>query len=266
MGDAMPAMSAAAAPPTRGPRRGLLVAGAVLLLVGIGLFVGAGRRLSDGVTSLAPAPGGCETVLDFDGGGTYIFFVETRGSLDDLEGTCATSDGDYEFDEAIPRVSLTLVDDGGDEVDLDRVDSPTYDGAGRQGTAVRTADLDEGGRYVLTVDTSESDVVVRVGKDPARGVGLMRTSGIAAGVLGVAAIAAAFLLRRTPPSPVATPSGPAPMWQPGQGPPPVAPPTPGQVAHPPYGGPPTGPPGQYGPTGWPGQGGSWSPPPPPPRR
>ncbi|MFV0306457.1 MAG: hypothetical protein ACK5OX_01780 [Desertimonas sp.] len=262
MGYAMPGAPAAAPVPKRGIRWPLFAAALALAVVGVGLFVAAGMRLSDGVTSLAAAPAGCETVLEFDGGGTYIFFIETRGSLDEIEGTCDVAEGDYRFEETLPRVSLTLVDVGGDEVDLDRVDTPSYDGAGRRGQAIRTAEIDDDGQYVLTVETSEADVVVRVGKDPNRGVGAMRSFGLALGVVGIAGLAASLLLRRKPASVMATASGPATMWQPGQGPPPVAPPTSGQPPHPPYGGPPSGP---FTPPNQPGPGGGSWPTPPPPR-
>lgn len=266
MGYAMPAPPVPApAPPAPTSRRiPLVVAGVVLALVGVALFVMGGMRLRDGVESLAPAPGGCESVLEFDGDGTYTFFVETRGELDALDGNCAGVDREYDYDgDALPRVSLTLVDESGGEVDLDRVDGPTYDAAGRSGTAVRTAELEAGGVYTLTVDTNEADLVVRVGRDPNRGVALMRTSGIAVAAVGLlGAVAALVFLRRrggTPP-PVAV-AGPASQWQPGQGPPPVAPPNAAKPIHPPYG------------AGQPGYGGQWGtpppssyPPPPPPGR
>lgn len=268
MGYAMPGPpvpTPAPAPPRN--RRWLLVAaGVVVALAGGTLFVAAGMRLSDGVESLAPAPGGCETVLDFDGAGTYTFFVETTGQLDALEGDCAGDEREYDYDgDALPRVNLTLVDEAGEEVDLDRVEGPSYVAAGRRGQAVRTAELAAGGTYILTVDTDEVELVVRVGKDPNRGVAPMRLAGLALVALGLIGAVAALLVRRGATAAPAAPVAATPVWQPGGGPPPVAPPNAGTPVHPPYGG------------GQPGIGGQWGvpppsigspppPPPPPPRR
>lgn len=244
------------APPTRRRRLPLLLVGALLLVTGIGVFVASRMRLSDGVTSLAAAPAGCETVLRFDGAGTYTFFVETTGELDGLDGDCTTGARDYDYDgDTLPRVSLTLVDGSGQEVDLDRVEGPSYDGAGRRGEAVRTAELDAGGDYVLTVDTNETELVVRVGKDPTRGVALMRALGVGLAVLGLLAVLAWLVWRRPGGVAPVTAMGPAPIWQPGSGPPPVAPPMSGVPHRPPSAGSPSGP-------VWP----STPPPPPPPRR
>ena len=40
------------------------------------------------------APIGCDTVLDFDEGGDYVLFVETKGELDDIRGDCAADTDD----------------------------------------------------------------------------------------------------------------------------------------------------------------------------
>ena len=228
-----------------GVRRLPLVAGGVAAMIaGGGLVIASGARLSNGVEALAPAPAGCETVLEFDDAGTYTFFLETSGSIGALEGDCAASARDYSFEgDSPPRVSLTLVDEGGNEVDLDRVDSPSYDAAGRQGVAIRTAAVPAGGSYTLTVDTNETDVVVRVGRNPSSGVSMMRLGGIGLAVIGAAgALAAWFVGRSSASPPPAVATGPDPGWQPGHGPIPVAPPTIGSSPQPP----------------------SWAPPPPPP--
>ena len=252
-------------PPAAANRRRtplLLLLGAALLITGIVLWVLGSQRYRDAITSMAPAPAGCETSLEFDGDGMYTFFVETKGSLDAIDGDCTSSERDYDYDgDASPRVSLTLVDTGGDEVDLERVEGPSYDGGGRSGEAIRTAEIDEAGTYVLTVDANDPDVVVRVGQDPNAGVGVMRILGILAAIAGLGAIVLGLLRRRGRPA-LATPTGSAPQWQPGGGPPPVAPPPSSYPQAPPYRQPPA--PGPYGPGQWgtPGPGG---PPPPPPQ-
>ena len=117
----------------------LIVAGVV---AGVALWFGAGRRYDDAVAELAPAPIGCDTTLVFDETGTYTFFVETKGHdrphrrrLPRPTPAATTSTG-------VPRVTLTLVDDDGDNVDLDRTSGPTYDRDGKHGTGVRSVDID----------------------------------------------------------------------------------------------------------------------------
>jgi hypothetical protein len=223
--------------------RPLLVGlGLLSILVGVVLAAVAGRRYDDAVTDLAPAPVGCETSLEFDGAGTYTFFLETKGQVGELEGDCAATDREYEYEgEALPRVSLTLVDADGQEVDLDRVDGPSYDRAGREGTAVRRASIDGPGTYVLSVDADEPDVMVRVGKDPEQGVLPLRAGG---GVLilgGMVAVVLGLVLGRDRSLPPAA-GGTTPYWQPSGGPPPVAPPYAHQPSAPPWSpGPPPGP-------------------------
>ena len=64
----------------------LVLGGAAAMIAGGALVVASGSRLSNGVEALAPAPAGCETVLEFDDAGTYTFFLETSGSIGALEG------------------------------------------------------------------------------------------------------------------------------------------------------------------------------------
>ena len=114
----------------------LIVAGVV---VGVLLWLAAGQRYDDAVADLAPVPLGCTTTLAFERTGTYTFFVETKGEIGEIDGDCVTDGRSYDVDaEDTPRVSLALVDERGDEVDLDRVDGPSYDRSGRRGVGVRT--------------------------------------------------------------------------------------------------------------------------------
>jgi len=235
--------------------------GVIVLVVGVigavALWLLAGNRYDDAVDDLAPAPVGCDTTLQFERGGTYTFFVETTGAVGDLDGDCEADDRSYELDsDELPRVQLTLVGPGGDEVDLDRADGPSYDRGGSSGSGVRSVDIDDAGEYVLTVEAEEEDVVVRVGRDPGSGVGPMRVAAAALLVAAVVIGALALLLGRgRGPEPVGAP-GPG-QWPTLPAQPPIAPPVaPGP--QPLYGVPP--PPGQgaSGPIGRP------LPPPPPP--
>jgi hypothetical protein len=107
-------------------------------------------------------------------------------------------------------------------------------------------------------------VVVRVGKDPERGVSTMRTLGIGLVVAGLVLALAGLILGRSKRRPApAAPAGS--IWMPAGGPPPVAPPQAGAPTQPPY----VAPPPQYPPQGYPRQppgSGRPLPPPPPPVR
>lgn len=230
------------APHARARMLGLI--GLVVAVVGaIALWFLAGKRYDDAVADLAPAPVGCDTTLAFDRTGTYTFFVETAGEVGELEGDCGTDDRDYEFTgDGLPRVSITLRDDAGDEVDLDRVSGPTYDRGGSRGEAVRTAEIDEEGDYTLTVDANADDVVVRVGRDPATGVTPMRGGAGALLVVGLGVGAVGLSAGRRRPSEPTSAPGVEP-WRPvaGQAPP-AAPPYASQPPAPPYEWPPADPP------------------------
>ncbi len=219
------------------------ILGVLALVVGvigaIVLWVASSKRYDDAVADLAPAPVGCDTQLDFEQTGTYTFFVETAGSVGEIDGDCETDDRDYEFDgDETPRVELTLVDDDGDEVDLDRADGPSYDRGGSRGTAVRTAEIDATGEYVLRVSGEVDDVMVRVGQDPSSGVlamrvgaGLLLALGLVLGVVGL-------VLGRRPAADGGSYTYGVPQWPPLSGEPfsrPTAPPYANPPVPPPYG-------------------------------
>jgi len=230
------------------------------LLVGAALWLAASRRYDDAVSRLAPVPLGCTTTLEFERTGTYTFFVETRGSVDEIDGNCLTDDRSYDVDdEEAPRVSLSLLDDAGGSMDLDRADGPTYDRAGRRGEGVRTVDIDETGEYELTATASsdETEVLVRVGQDPASGVTALRVGGLVAALVGVAVGLVLLLVagrRRPTPLPVTT-AGP--RWPAGDADrsAPVAPPTTNPPTAPPY----TPRPASHGPFPAPGVPEEWRP-------
>ncbi len=220
------------------------VLGAVALAIGVlgavALWLIAGKRYDDAVESLAPAPVGCVTTLVFDRTGTYTFFVETTGSVGEIDGDCAADDTSYEgSDDDPPRVELALTSADGSPVDLNRVDGPSYDRAGASGRGFRTAEIDTDGEYVLSVTADAEDVMVRVGRDPASGVVPLR---IGAGVVlaaGLVLATLAFLRGRTQWSIPSDSGPPAAPWQPQH-------PLTRPVA-PPYANPPTPPP--YAPPG-----------------
>ena len=265
----------------RNRRRTLLrVFGIVAILLGVvvGLAVWsvADQRLSDAVDGLARAPIGCDTVLDFDEGGTYVLFVETKGELDDVRGDCAAdTDIDWTSDE-LPTVTLTLADPEGSNVDLESDDSVSYDTGDAAGESVQSVNIDTPGDHVLRVESDDSGFAIAVGRDPNSGVLALRAIALAALTVGV--VFGVILLvgsrrgradrpaetEEWAPQPGAGPNWP--MSPPGF---PAPPPTTGTTA---VVGPPSGPairptvaplptPPSVAPI--PGQPGPWGPPPPP---
>ena len=72
----------------------------------------AGQRYDDAVADLAPAPIGCDTTLVFDRAGTYTFFLETTGTVGEIDGDCDTDDRSYDLgDDDPPALDVTLLDD-----------------------------------------------------------------------------------------------------------------------------------------------------------
>ncbi len=263
-----------------GVRRVLgIVALAAGLVAGVFLWLAAGHRYDDAVRHLAPAPIGCDTTLSFDRTGTYTFFVETKGHVGAIEGDCESAARDYDV-ASLPRVTLTLVDADGTNLDLERTSGPTYDRAGRRGEGIRAARIDRTGTYVLTVAATSTDAMIRVGKDPGRGVAALRAGAVAALVAGAVAGALLMLLAR-PRRRAAQLRPPVPAWptglptRPPLGPPTANPPIPPPYAPRPPPAAPAPPSDRWPPTattpparppgGWPGRGGPLPPPSPPGR-
>ena len=261
--------------PAKGRRRtGLLVFGLLVLLAGVGagvvMFLGAGSQEEDAIKNLQRAPIGCDTEFEFTGTGTFIFYTETVGSIGEIDGDCENTDTDYDFGDDRVRVSLTLTDDRGDEVDLNRRSGVSYDAGGFIGTSIRSVDIDEPGTYTLSVESDDEDFAIAVGRNPNEAGGSQQTVGLivaAAGlVLGLFLILIGMRRKAVPASPAsgggfggfqstqsaqpgnfATPPGQLPGQFPGQ-----YPTQPGGYDTPPYQqpGPPIAPPP-------PAQGGGW---------
>jgi len=261
--------------PVKGARRtGALVAGIVLLLVGIGglvMFISGGKNYEDAVKDLARAPVGCTTSLEFDKTGTFTVYAETTGKIGNVRGDCANSDTDYARDSAdVPDPDLTLTNEDGDEIDIDGENGKDYDAAGFVGTSIGTIQIEDTGSYELTVSSDEDDFAIAIGKDPKDAEGL-KTVGlialIAGGVLGILLIIIG--LRRKPAGPSGEGMGTAPAYQappqyaPTMQQPTMAPPAtyPPAQAPPAYNPPPTQPLPTTPPAPSPG---TWSPPPPQP--
>jgi hypothetical protein len=176
--------------PDRSRRAPLVAAGVIVAIVGlvagVGLWIAAGQRLDDAVSGLARATVGCETVLDFDTGGEYIVFIETRGRIDDVRGDCG---GDDVFEwggsgDELPTARLTLTDPDGDDVTLRRRAGVRYGVGEYEGASVRSVTIDEGGDHTLAVESDDDDFAVAVGRDPNDGVGALRLGAVLAGITG----------------------------------------------------------------------------------
>lgn len=240
-------------------RAGLLAIGVVAAIAGLAagvllIFIAPGSKLDDAVGSLAPAPVGCETSLEFDSSGTFYVFVEISGDVGDL-GDCENDDRSYAYDGPEPALDVTLVDGEGDDVRLSDDDSVRYDRGGQVGQSLGTVRITSPGEYQLRVAGTGDDLdelMVRVGSDPNVSTSSLTIGGIAALIvglgLGVTLIALGLRGGRT--LPAGAPPAVAPAWQTPMQPtsPPTAPPT-----GPPPAGPPTAGSPSWAPQGQPGQ-------------
>lgn len=252
--------------PAKGARRkGLLGLGIVVLLGGVGagaaLFVTSSSQYEEAVQNLQRAPVGCDTEFDFTGTGTFVFYTETKGSIGEIRGDCENTDNDYDSsDDGRRQVTLTLVDEDGNDIDLDRRSGISYNAGGYIGEAVRSVVIDEPGDYTLSVESDDDEFAIAVGRNPKKDADSLKTIGIivagAGLVVGLALILLGLRRKRAPSAPGApgdgqfAPAGPgagfggaptAAYPQYGQGPPlvsPVQPPLPpsGPYPQPPAGG------------------------------
>lgn len=249
-------------PVVRAPKgkrhKGMILFGVVLLVGGI---VGGGAMVAksmsnyeDAVKALARAPVGCTTTLVFDKPASFTVYIETKGKVGDLSGDCeGTGTGYTHAGDKLPKVSMTLTNSKGDEIDLNRGVTATYNIGGYVGTGARSLKIEEAGTYHLNVESDDTDFAIAIGKNPKADSDLLKTIGGAV-ALGGLVLGLTFLLlglRRRKPAPgaveVAYPGVPTPGWPPGPyavaGPvaPPVAPPMhPGFRPEPPPGPPQSG--------------------------
>src|SRR3954469_13867067 len=82
-----------AAPPAKGKRRkGLMITGLIVLLVGVlggaAIIAYGMSRYKEAVNSLARAPVGCTATLVFDKADSFTVYIETKGKLGELSGDC----------------------------------------------------------------------------------------------------------------------------------------------------------------------------------
>lgn len=218
-------------------RSWMLIVGAIVAVVGLvaagALWYAGGQRLDDNVAGFARAPSGCATTLDFDRTGTFVLYVETVGTLDDLAGDCSAAT-EIDRDEVVDPV-LDLVDPDGQDVPIDDSSGDTYDAAGFVGERIGTVEIETPGDHVLTVAAEGDQFAVAVGADVDDGVTALRWSAVLAAIAGLIGGGVLLVLGSRRP-PATTPST---VWQPDDqrsltwpaGPPgfPAPPPTTGAV-------------------------------------
>jgi hypothetical protein len=171
--------------------RGTVLFGLLVLLAGVAgavvLFVLSQQRGDDAIRDLARAPVGCDTTLTFTDTGTFYVYIEHLGTLDSLDGDCETPDEYARGADDEPTVEITVTDDTGAELDLDRLeDEFTYSlDDSFAGTATRRVEIESTGDYVVTVDSDDDDFVVAVGRDPGDTATALRLGAFAAGIAGI---------------------------------------------------------------------------------
>jgi hypothetical protein len=200
-------------PSSPGARKPSLIGAGALVLVagivaGVVLFLASSSNYDDGVTNLARAPIGCTTSLQFDEAGTYTIYVETVGVVGEMRGDCPNADTDYDFGDGEPDVDVVLVDDNGDEVDLDDDDSKSYDAAGFVGQSIASVQIEDAGDFEISVSSDDEDFAIAVGRNPKETADSTKSTAIIALAAGVVIGAVLILLgmRRKPSTP-AMPGG-----------------------------------------------------------
>jgi len=166
---------------------------------GLVLLILAGTRYDDAVQSLARAPIGCVTTLNFSKAGTFTVYIETKGSIGALEGDCPNGNRGYEYSGSrLPNVDVVVNDPSGGAVALVRDRSRSYDAGGAVGQSISSMTIQTTGSYTITATSQEANVVVAVGKNPQSASGSMAVGGyiaIGAGVI-VGGLTLALGLRR----------------------------------------------------------------------
>lgn len=175
----------------------MVVTGAVLValsaVIGVALPLVAGARRDAAVEGLARAPAGCVTVLDVARAGVYVVYVETRGRLEPVSGSCIATARRYDLDRP-PRVQVDIVDPSGLRVPLQGASGPSYDAPDAAGRGVRNVELSQRGSHRMTVASTDPDAVVAVGADVSAVGTTLRRTGFGLGAGGVL-VGAALMIR-----------------------------------------------------------------------
>ena len=168
----------------------MLIAG---LAAGLALVLVRDQVEKKTVEDFARAPVGCTTSLEFDDTGEFVVYIETKGSTPDLGGDCDTTGGDYErTDDDLPRVALSLLDEDGNELELESADGPEYDTGEFKGVATSTVQIDDAGTYRLTVTSDDDDFAIAIGGDASKDADDVASMGV--GLIGLGVLVGGTLL------------------------------------------------------------------------
>ena len=163
----LPQYEAPTAPQRGARRRGWMLVGLVLLLVGMAsgavLFVLANGAEARTVRAFARAPIGCTTTLQFDRAGVFTFYVETVGRSAALGGDCRTAGKAFRHQGASPTVDLELTDSSGAPVALSNFQGRSYSVAGFEGRSLAQAAIPAPGTYRVAGTADVADIGLAVG-------------------------------------------------------------------------------------------------------
>jgi hypothetical protein len=226
-----------------GGSRPFVALGVVVVLVAVVgaavMFLVGRSRVDDAVRSLARAPVGCDTTLEFSATGTFVVFVETSGRIDQVDGGC---DAPTTYDRrgaGVPDVMIELRGPTSQDVPVRPADVGDYDIEGFVGASTGEIEIDVAGRYVVRVSSTADDFAVAIGRDPesaARPLWIGAALIIMAGLVGGTSLVVVGIARgrrdetpandSLPPPPAFVPGGEIPSA------PPLAPPPPGTIVSP----------------------------------
>lgn len=189
---------------------GVVVAAAALILAFA--FVMVSQLAVDGaVAGLARAPGGCTTTLEVSESGSFTVYLESKGDLRDVVGSCPFPAGRFQSQATLSDVTLEAVAVGGSDVRVLSSDGSEYSTDDWIGSEIATLEVTQGGQVLLTVVSDVEGAVLAVGVDPSDvALPWLIAAGsvaVAGGLLG--AVLIALGLRRRP-APATNPTNPAP--------------------------------------------------------
>lgn len=147
------------------------------------------------IEDLVRSPVGCVSTIDITSAGRFYVYVETKGQVGDL-GPCNNDSFDYEF-SAAPDVDVRLQSVDGETVDLRPDDSIEYANIDFEGQSVLTFFVDQPGSYVVTVESSESQAVVAIGRNASTMDGVWLVGGATLVMVALALLLVTLMIMRS---------------------------------------------------------------------
>lgn len=171
----------------RGRRTGLAALVALVgVAVGLAMMLLAGLARAATVEGFARAPVGCTTTLQFDRAGVFTVYLETRGTVDAVDGDCSLNGTSYDHQSDGLMVTTELTASDGTEVAVESVDlTRRYDTGTFRGTSIGVARVPAAGEYRLAVSSEADDIVVAVGGAPDADSRMLQVAGLVVAALGL---------------------------------------------------------------------------------